>query len=256
MSEWNSKQYLKFERERTQPAIDLVKSIDKETPERIVDIGCGPGNSTAQLRRRFPNAYILGIDNSEDMIETAQKNNSGIDFALCDASCGLNSLDGKFDIVFSNACIQWIPDHEKLIPEMMSLLKDGGILAVQIPMNYNEPIHRIIKEIADSEKWKQHFPEPRIFHTLSPEEYFDILSDISQEFSMWETTYYHKMESHESIMEWYRGTGLRPYRAALSGEDVEEFDKDILREVKKAYPAQRNGEIIFRFPRFFFTAKK
>ncbi|MGN1137173.1 MAG: methyltransferase domain-containing protein [Oscillospiraceae bacterium] len=256
MSEWDSKQYLKFERERTQPAIDLVKSIDLEAPERIVDIGCGPGNSTAQLRRRFTDAYILGVDNSEDMIETARKNNSEIDFALCDASCGLNGLDGKFDIVFSNACIQWISNHEKLIPEMMSLLKDGGILAVQIPMNYNEPIHKIIGEITESPKWKPHFPEPRIFYTLSPEEYFDILSDISQEFSIWETVYYHKMKSHESIMEWYRGTGLRPYRAVLSGDDVEEFDRDILREIKKAYPAQKNGEIIFKFPRFFFTAKK
>lgn len=256
MSDWNSAQYLKFKNERTQPSVDLIARIGLETPADIIDIGCGPGNSTEQLKLRYPSADIIGADNSPDMIKTAQMKYEDMKFILCDAANDLNSLGKKFDIVFSNACIQWIPEHEKLIPEMLSLLKPDGILAVQTPMNYNEPIHIIIDETVKSAKWRSKFPNPRIFHNLSPEGYFDLLSEHSSDFTMWETVYYHKMRSHSDIMEWYKGTGLRPYLNALSDAEKEEFEDDIFRRVEKAYPVQKNGEIIFRFPRLFFTAQK
>lgn len=215
MADWNSAQYLRFERERTQPAIDLVNRIGVEKPKKILDVGCGPGNSTAVLAKRFPDANILGVDNSENMISAAKKNYPDLDFELCDVSCDLSSLDHDFDIVFSNACIQWVPDHKKLIREFMGLLGKGGVLAVQIPMNFNEPIHRIIKEVSTSDKWKEFFPETRIYYTLTPGEYFDILSELTENFDLWETVYYHVMKSHNDILERYRGTGLRPYRNAL-----------------------------------------
>lgn len=253
---WDSKQYLKFQKERTQPSVDLADRLTVQSPERIIDIGCGPGNSTAVLKKRYPNAEIIGADNSENMISAAKEKYPDIEFLLCDASKDLGNITGKFDIVFSNACIQWVPDHPKLLREMLSLLKEGGELAVQVPMNFDQPIHKIINETVRSEKWREVFSEPRIFHTLAPEKYYDILAEISSDFEMWQTVYFHRMKSHSDIIEWYRSTGLRPYLEALSPADKEKFERDIFAEVEKAYPKQANGEIIFRFPRLFFKAVK
>lgn len=256
MADWNSALYLKFRAERTQPAIDLSKRIHVKNPKRIIDIGCGPGNSTHVLANQFSGASVLGVDNSADMIETARKTYPTIDFQMCDASKDLPAMGDTFDIVFSNACIQWIPDHHQLLPHMMGLLREGGELAIQTPMNYQEPIHQIILELVSSQTWAHKFSSPRIFYNLSPGEYFDLLSDIASDFTMWETIYCHRMSSHQSILEWYRGTGLRPYLNALSEQDRAAFEKDVLDEVVKAYPIQRNGEIIFRFPRLFLLATK
>ena len=154
MEDWNSVQYLKFKDERTQPAIDLVNRINIDNPRKIIDIGCGPGNSTQVLAQKFPNAYILGVDNSLNMIETAKRDYPNLDFKVCDVSRDLLTLDCDFDVVFSNACIQWIPNHNQLLRNLMRLLKTDGILAVQTPMNYKEPIHQIIGEVSTSEKWK------------------------------------------------------------------------------------------------------
>lgn len=256
MADWSPTQYLKFEKERTQPAIDLVNRIDAYNPVKIIDIGCGPGNSTSVLKSRFPDAYILGIDNSPDMIEAAKKNHPDLDFMLCDVSSDLSAIDSGFDIVFSNACIQWVPDHRSLLKKLMDLLKKGGTLAVQVPINFDEPIHKIIREVSSSDKWKENFPNARVFFTLSQSEYFDILSELSENFSLWETVYFHIMKSHDDILEWYRGTGLRPYLDALEKDKQADFLNDVRERVIESYPIQKNGEIIFRFPRFFFTASK
>ena len=132
---WNSEQYLKFKNERTQPAIDLANRISVQNPKKILDIGCGPGNSTEVLRRKYPDAYILGVDKSEEMIKTAKEKYPNLDFQICDAGAELSKLDHDFDIVFSNACIQWVPNHPQLLREMLGLLNENGVLAVQIPMN-------------------------------------------------------------------------------------------------------------------------
>lgn len=256
MATWDASQYLKFENERTQPSIDLLNRICINNAKRIIDIGCGPGNSTAVLADKFNEAYILGVDKSENMINTAKKDYPLIDFAVFDAEKDFDKINRGFDIVFSNACIQWVPSHYILIRNMFNILNPGGVLAVQIPINYKEPIHQIINEISHNSKWSAKFKVQREFYTLTPSEYFDLLSEITNDFSMWETVYYHRMKSHKDIMEWYKGTGLRPYLEALSGAEAAEFENDIYSEVVKAYPVQKNGEIIFRFPRLFFTAVK
>lgn len=256
MADWNSVQYLKFAKERTQPAIDLANKIPLEDPQMAIDIGCGPGNSTRVLADRFPHARVMGVDNSPNMIGKAKKMQTDLEFRLFDASKDFDTMDQTFDIVFSNACIQWVPDHPVLLRNMMGLLREGGVLAVQVPMNFQEPVHRILEELSTSEKWKSHFSHVRTFYTLEQREYFDLLAEISSDFSIWETIYCHRMPSHESIIEWYKSTGLRPYLAALSERDATEFERDVYHEVVKAYPKQKNGEIIFRFPRFFFTAVK
>jgi trans-aconitate 2-methyltransferase len=255
MADWNSAQYLKFAAQRTQPAIDLAARIGGLTPAKVIDIGCGPGNSTAILKAAFPHADILGVDNSQNMIETAQQEYPDLRWQVCDASKELTAMAREFDLVFSNACIQWIPDHPTLLKNMLALLKKGGTLAVQIPMNFEEPIHKIIGEVSASAKWENKFHNPRVFYTLTPSEYFDLLSEYSAEFNMWSTTYYHVMKSHSDILEWYRGTGMRPYLNVLNEQEKADFEQDVMEQVKQCYPAQKNGNIIFRFPRFFFTAR-
>lgn len=256
MEKWNSKQYLKFVKERTQPATDLVNRIEMENPVNIFDMGCGPGNSTKVLSDKFPNAFVMGGDNSQNMLDEAKNKYPNLKFIHFDARSDFDKIDKKFDVVFSNACIQWVPNHPVLIRNMMRILNDGGILAVQTPMNYKEPIHIIISEITKSKKWRDKFSNPRVFCNLTQSEYFDLLSEVSSDFSIWETVYCHRMKSHADIMEWYRGTGLRPYLSALDTYDAAEFEREVFEEIVKAYPIQSNGEIIFRFPRFFFTAVK
>lgn len=190
--QWDSAAYLRFKAERTQPSIDLVKRIDLEQPRKLLDVGCGPGNSTQVLADAFPNALrIIGIDSSPEMIEAAKDDHPDMEFRICDA-LNLPSLgEDGFDVVFSNACIQWIPNHPKLLREMMQLLRPGGILAVQIPINQKEPIHQIIQALAAGEKWKAHFPSPRIFYQLTVSEYYDLLGEITDSFELWETVYMH-----------------------------------------------------------------
>lgn len=256
MPDWNPDLYLKFEKERTQPAIDLANRIGLSSPQDILDIGCGPGNSTAVLHKKYPGARILGIDSSQKMIETARAAFPHIEFQVCDASRDLAKLGRRFDVVFSNACLQWIPDHPSLLRNMMSLLKEGGVMAVQIPMNQKEPIHQILARLAAGEKWRKKIPCPRVFYSLTPSAYYDLLAVLSRDFSLWQTTYCHRLQSHADLIEWYRATGLRPYLEALPPADRENFEHEVTAEVAKAYPPQQNGEILFPFPRFFFTAIK
>ena len=256
MADWNAGQYLKFKRERTQPAIDLARSMELQNAGRIADIGCGPGNSTAVLCGMFPKAEVTGYDSSADMLRTARESCPEAEFQFCDVSKNIPELGTGFDAVFSNACLQWVPEHRNCIPALLAMLKPGGVLAVQVPDNFQEPIHRIISATAVSEQWKKFFPHPRVFYTLTPEEYCDLLAEHSASFRMWETTYYHILPSQEAILEWYRATGLKPYLDALPEERKPEFEAGIMREVQKAYPAQKDGTVIFRFPRLFFTAMR
>ena len=229
MADWNSELYLKFKAERTQPAHDLAA--------------------------RYPGARVLGVDSSENMVAAACAAHPEFEFRVCEAPQGLDALGGGFDIVFSNACLQWIPEHRTLLPALMRQLRPGGVLAVQIPVQQSQPMHRIIAETARREKWRMAFPAPpRAFHNLQQNEYFDMLGELTQEFTMWEITYYHRMPSHAAMLEWYRATGMRPYLDKLNKAQQEEFQRDVSAQLVQAYPAQRSGEIIFRFPRLFFTA--
>ena len=255
MKKWNAEQYLLFKNGRTQPAWDLASQIDLDQPASILDIGCGPGNSTDVLARRYPGADILGIDNSEEMIAAASAKSPHLRFQILDARKDLAKLEQTYDVIFSNACIQWIPNHERLIKELMSLLRSGGVLAIQVPMIWEEPLHKELKALAASEKWSGLMHVEECFHHLRYEEYYDVLAENSADFCAWETVYLHRMPSHEAILEWYRGTGMLPYLSALPEEKRTAFEEDYLNRLKTIYPVQKNGEILFRFPRFFFVAK-
>lgn len=256
MSDWSAAQYSKFKQERTIPAVDLANSIKCENVKSVLDIGCGIGNSTAVLAMKFPSANITGVDNSDDMILTAKKENPGIEFVKLDVEKEFDSIKNQYDIVFSNACIQWIPNHRKLLKDLFSLLNIGGILAVQIPQQSKLPVHNIMQTLSKSDKWKNKLHIERMYNNLSENEYYDVLSGLTNDFRIWETTYFHSLPSYESIIEWYKGTGLRPYLEQLSTNDQKAFLGDVMQCLKDTYTMQNNGEIIFRFPRLFFVAQK
>lgn len=251
MLDWNSAQYLKFKNERTQPAIDLAMRI-RNHPQTVVDIGCGPGNSTKALQEVFSNADILGIDNSPNMIAKAKAEHPDINFRLCDAL----SLEGKYDLLFSNACLQWIPRHDALIPLLMDKLNDNGILAVQIPINGDEPLFRLIREVASQPKWELSDAQLQPNETLTPPEYYNILSSCSSSFDMWEVKYYHTMPNHQELINWIKGTRLRPYLDYLGAEKGSLFEAEIVERSKELYPLMNNGKIVLGFRRFFFMAIK
>lgn len=253
---WDAKQYSKFKKERTLPAMDLANAINHENVKSVLDIGCGIGNSTAVLKKKFPSAKVIGADNSDDMLKSARENNPEIEFIKLDAEKELSDIKEKFDVVFSNACIQWIPNHHALLKNMFALLNDGGVMAVQIPQQSKHPVHKIICKTVQSEKWCDKFSYRRSYNNLSEEEYFDLLSEFSDNFRLWEISYFFLMPSHESIVEWYKGTGLRPYLEELNEADTAEFLSDFIIELKKIYPVQPGGNIIFKFPRLFFTVTK
>lgn len=256
MTQWNAEQYLKFEKQRTRPAIDLSARIPIAHPKKIVDIGCGPGNSTAVLQQRFPEAEILGVDASDEMVRAAREAHPDLHFEKCDAQIDLPTIGTDYDVVFSNACLQWIPDHPAMVRHMLDVLHPGGILAVQIPITGDEPIHKILMKLVQSPQWKQSFLRPRAMYCLTPSSYYDLLSETTQDFHIWQTTYFHHMPNHEAIVEWYRGTGLRPYLNALHPDRRERFVEDVRKEVRRAYHAQKDGTVIFRYPRLFFVATK
>lgn len=252
MSEWNPEKYLQFQKQRTQPAIDLANRVRECDPKTVADIGCGPGNSTAILKSVFPKAEICGIDNSETMLSKARAAHSDIPFLLGSA----DNLTGCYDLLFSNACLQWVPAHETLIPYLMSHLTAHGTLAVQMPKSQQEPLFQIIRTVAAESEWdfsRVYFEQNDV---LSTEAYYEILSACADRFEMWETAYSHILPSHQALIEWVRGTRLRPYLEVLTPAEQVEFENRILQKAKEAYPQTEHGEVIFKFNRFFFTASK
>lgn len=232
--------------------MDLAKRIEKYNPLSVADLGCGPGNSTSVLRSVFPNARLIGIDNSANMIEKARNTYPDIEFRLRD----IQNLNEKYDLIFSNACLQWISDHNTLLPYLIEQLNDNGVLAVQIPINRNEPLFKIIKNTAEQSDFdfSQAYFENN--DALSPNEYYEILSKCASGFDIWETVYYHEMPSHEALIDWVRSTRLRPYLNCLSESDKKMFEMDLLKKVKEQYPIMKNGNVILKFRRLFFVAIK
>lgn len=256
MSDWQPELYLKFERQRTQPAVDLAARIQIVSPKRIIDIGCGPGNSTAVLRRRWTKADITGVDSSPAMISQAEKSDSGINWVCADASDGIGGL-GEFDIVFSNAALQWMPRHEMLLPQLFSMMASGGVLAAQIPHTTHMPIHMELQSLAHGQRWGSKLGSVATHSTFDAPYYYDILSKLTMDVELWETHYYHVMENHHALVQWYSSTGLKPYLDALtSEEDKARFLAEFKTMISGTYPAKQDGCVLFPFVRLFFVAHK
>ncbi len=207
---WSATQYTKFEDERTRPVRDLIAHIPNADVKTAADIGCGPGNSTELLRARFPAAAITGIDSSPDMIAAARKRLPDLRFELADISAWRDP--GPFDVLLANAVLQWVPDHAALFPALIGKLSPGGTLAVQVPDNADEPAHRLMREIAADGPWaKKYAGTVERFHRQSAAWYYEKLRGAVTRLDVWRTTYFHPLAGSAAVVEWFKGSGLRPY---------------------------------------------
>lgn len=255
-SDWNPELYLKFGKERIQPSIDLVARIDFTKPNKIIDIGCGPGNSTQILYSRWPDSDITGADNSPAMIKKAMNDYPNQKWILFNA--GKDMIDEKFDIVFSNATIQWIPHHEKLIKDFAEILNESGVLAIQLPLFSGMPLRKSISETAAQEKWRTATQGvEKLFTIHDASFYYDHLVPYFSKVDIWTTDYYHVMESQQAILEMIRSTGLKPYLERIADDNEKQmFEALVLEKIKEDYPLQQDGKVLFPFRRLFFVAKK
>ena len=255
MSDWQPDLYLKFKNERTQPSIDLVSKINCNSPKSIIDIGCGPGNSTQVLVNRWPKSKIVGIDSSISMIQKAKQEYPNQQWLVADAST--YESENKFDILFSNAVIQWIPNHAELLRNFHSLLSNKGLIAIQIPLFWDMPLGNIIDAIANESRWRsQTNGVSNLFTIHNYSFYYDILSSLFVSIEIWETHYIHIIDSHESMLQMMKSTGLKPYLERLNEFEIIEFEEAVLEGIKNTYTAQRNGKVLLPFKRLFFIGMK
>jgi trans-aconitate 2-methyltransferase len=251
MPSWDPQLYLHFATERTQPAVDLIARIQLAHPARIIDVGCGPGNSTAMLRQRWPEATIIGLDSSPEMLAAAAQAYPSESWLLADAATW--QADVLFDLVFSNAALQWLPDHEHVFPQLMAQVAPGGALAVQVPAHYHSPLHLVTLEVAAADAWRHRMDRPRQALTHQPPAfYYRMLRPHASQIAIWETEYYHIVDSPQDIITWFRGTGLRPFLEALETDNQREhFEQQVLEGYTRAYPPQPDGRVLFPFRRLF-----
>lgn len=251
---WDPAQYLRFADERTRPSADLVGRIALPDPRAILDVGCGPGNSTRLLRERWPEAAVAGLDSSEAMIREARASYPQGHWILADAA----RIDAaaRYDLVFSNAALQWIPGHDRLIPALLRSVAEHGALAVQVPANRDSPLHQALLSAADEEPWRRHTAPCRDLITYHDAAYYyGLLSALTVKVDLWETTYFHQMENHAGLLAWYKGSGMRPYLEALLDEASRKaFEDAVLAGCAAAYPPQGNGRVLFPFRRLFLIA--
>ncbi len=254
MNDWNPSQYLKFSTERIRPARDLVAQIRLDSPQRIVDVGCGPGNSTQILRNRWPNAFILGVDHSREMIDAAIQSFPGQAWLHEDITHW--KPEQPCDLVFSNAALHWLPDHRTLVRRLFSHVASGGALAFQIPSAVFPRVRAFIHEISHDARWSVRLAAARTALTMeTPGFYYDALVDIASGIDIWETEYQHVLPSKQAIVEWICSTGLRPFLSALASDaDREFFLSELQSRVDADYPLQTDGKVLFPFRRTFVIA--
>jgi trans-aconitate 2-methyltransferase len=252
---WSARQYTHFEAERTRPVRDLLQAVDPARRRRVVDVGCGPGNSTEVLTARFPGADITGLDSSPDMIAAARKRLPDVRFDLADISTW--DEPGPYDVILANAVLQWVPDHETLLPRLVGKLADGGCLAIQMPDNLDEPAHRLMRQIAAEDRWAGKLASaagaraPR----LGAAYYYALLKLHAARVDVWLTTYHHVLAGgSDAVVEWFKGSGLRPFLAPLDEAETAAFLAEYRDAIALAYPQQTDGSVLLPFPRLFIVA--
>ncbi|CAN5218554.1 trans-aconitate 2-methyltransferase [soil metagenome] len=253
MPTWSPAQYLKFEDERSRPARDLLAQVPLTAATRVVDIGCGPGNSTERLAERFPDAEVIGLDSSPDMLAAARKRLPQLRFVEADAAVW--APDAPVDLLFANATFQWVPGHVDVLARLLGGLAHGAALAVQMPDNLTEPSHALMRAVALDGPWAAKFASPIAREPIAtPAAYYDRLKPVSARVDVWHTLYQHPLADADAIVELVRGTGLRPFLDRLDGAELPKFLTRYRERLAEAYPPLANGQVLYRFPRLFIVA--
>jgi trans-aconitate 2-methyltransferase len=260
---WSAAQYVTFEDERTRPVRDLLAAVTSKDVRVAVDIGCGPGNSTEVLAARFPQAVVNGIDSSADMIVAARKRLPQLHFELIDLAQWI-AIDaagapGPVDLILANAVLHWVPDHASLFPALIAKLARRGTLAVQLPDNLDEPAQRSMREVAEAGPWSRKLAGAAATRVpiASAEWYYNLLRPSCAAVDIWRTTYYHVLSGGEhAIVEWFKGSGLRPFLAPLEEGEREAYLARYTAAVTSAYPSLPDGSVLLPFPRLFIVATR
>lgn len=250
---WDPAAYLGFSDERTRPAADLLARVPVEAPGRVVDLGCGPGNSTALLVARWPEAEVDGLDASPEMLERAAA--SGVRARWVRGDLASWAPPGRYDVAFSNATLQWLPDHATLLRRLVGAVRAGGALAFQVPRNMDAPSHALMREVAAAGPWADRLRGVREVAVLGPEDYHRILAPLARGLDIWETEYLHALEGEDAVLAWVRGTGLRPFLDRLEGAERERFVALYAERLREAYPREPDGPTLFPFRRLFAVAR-
>lgn len=258
--DWDPALYRRYEDERTRPAAELLARVPLTSARRVVDLGCGPGNSTELLVRRFPDAEVIGVDNAESMVAAARQRLPQSRFELGDIGTWQPSGDAP-DLIYANAALQWVPGHEELLPRLFSSLAPGGVLAIQMPDNRQEPTHRLMRELAGRAPWAAHIGDADRVRTelLTIGGYYDLLAAEAAEAAevdVWHTVYQHRMASAAAIVEWVSGTGLRPFLDPLPADLRASYLQAYEQGVDAAYPVRTDGRRLLAFPRMFIVARR
>ncbi len=254
MEDWSAKQYLKFEDERTRPPRDLLAQVPLQRPHCVVDLGCGPGNSTELLLERYPHSEVFGLDSSPDMLRKARERLPNCKFIEADIATW--KPEPGTDLIFGNAVMQWLPDHPAIMRRHLESMAPGGVLAIQMPDNTREPALRFQREVGENGPWSDH-PEIKAASRddlPSPEAFYDLLKPVCTHLDIWHTVYNHVMKSPEAITEWFKGSSLQPFLSPLDAAMREKFLAAYTAKIVSAYKPRYDGKVLLRFPRLFILA--
>ncbi|MES2283418.1 MAG: trans-aconitate 2-methyltransferase [Pseudomonadota bacterium] len=256
MSEWNPSLYSRFEDERTRPARELLGRVPLLNAAHVVDLGCGPGNSTELLVQRFAGSAVVGTDNSEAMLASARKRLPAVQFELSDIATWRPSQAP--DVIYANAALQWVGQHETLIPRLFASLAPSGVLAIQMPDNRHEPTHRSMRDVAALEPWSKAIGEAAAVRTaiLPLQAYYDLLAPHAAQVDVWHTIYQHPMASPAAIVEWVSATGLKPFVEPLNPDLRASYLAEYEKRIAAAYQPRADGKLLLAFPRMFIVAQK
>jgi len=255
---WDPRQYATYADERARPFFELLARVDVHDPADVVDLGCGPGGLTATLVKRWPAAVVVGVDSSAEMVLAASEHAVAGRLTFVQADVATWQPAGLVDVVVANALLQWIPGHLDLLPQIASWLRPGGVLAFQVPDNFEEPSHTLLRDLRMSSRWREEVGEgaERRLGVERPEAYLEALLGLGLAADVWQTSYLHVLSGDDAVLEWVKGTALRPVLSALRTDaDRQEFLETYGAALRSAYPARPWGTL-FTFRRTFAVARR
>ncbi len=261
MNDWNPIQYERFSAERLRPALELLARIPLVSPRVVCDLGCGTGEVTRRLAERWRSAEVYGLDHSREMLEAARATPDGsihwIEGDLADWT-----PTERPDVIYSNAALHWVERHEELLPRLVRSLAPGGCLAVQMPLSWELPSHRLMREVlANGGEGGRPLGSDELRRRMArkwvgdPDDYYDLLAEMAPILDIWETRYFHVLTGDDPVLEWVKGTGLRPILHALGADERSLFLNGYRRRLREAYPPQADGRTLYPFGRLFIVAQ-